>query len=1471
VLHCTVPASSMSGITTAGDSLNIYGLVSGQGSDLHAVLAGNNFSSEEGSDVDDGHEGGVPTDLLNDDELANASPIDQHLSDDGRHAGSDLTLDLDSLSLDSRDDDWAREGIGTNDTDDDGEWSVAGIDDGEVKSHKCQFMKLKYGKYVLAWGGDVITCKEMWRLLKLHMGKEHKLIWKVDKHQQHRVGREGGLSRFDFFVYEGILDHFLATFSAKFPEFHVKVHVPYDQRQHAKISSNIVGSAEPASAVVVDRSICLKSLNVNSLSSDKRAQIELLCRKDSVDILCLQEHGRTDANWQARISGYKTISSSAAEKLSLGSKEFGEHGVAVMLRNGLPCNELVIHPNYVIVETLVGDSKIIVASIYLPRQYGRRRHVLREFGISFKSALGTCQRAVVLGDFNTRGDKLSALLVESGVHLVPLAMANDPGPGTYFASLKNPLVNPTDIDHILVQDPSVNLFSCSTVDRSWCLSDHYAVSTKLSCSAVLPPAPPSVTRGRLDIRWLRKDASKILGDNRFAALLASLDDELDVENSPSESVKIITEAQAIIKDIVDKHVRPCVKTRIGPMLSKKSRKLIDARSQAFKCVIEADKAKLLHPLDQKLIDDAESARTKHGELLKKVREAIVSERQKRFQTHINGALGLMEQRNYRGFYRWAKNLAEGSRSSKQTTSVRLSDGTLVLDSVGILDRWANFYSDLALDKTGHSRDKDHWQDKYASVDQLSELDGIDVDLMWPELRDTILTMSKNKAAGVSGIPLEFILMACTCEHTHDADPVVPPSNLSKVLLLVIRGLLFSGCAIPPDLNLASVVPVPKKGDPTLCDNYRGISLMECLLKVACTIVNRRLSLALEAAGRLRKEQAGFRRLEEGMAQVISLFEMCQRRFVIDKQASYVCFIDFKKAYDMVPHEAMLLKLRKIGISGQIFDFIVNLYANAVMAVKLPCGVSDLFQLLKGLRQGCPLSPLLFDIFINDILDGMPPLNIPGVPSNKSVSGLLFADDVALVADNLPNLQLCVDHISEWSVLNELPVGHVKCGVMVVHGSPQQRQALITTNISICGTPIPIVERYTYLGIVLDHELDLTVAVEARVASVNNVLAKWRPFLLSRSIPLHMRRRVLLSMIRPVALYGGELFGMVAKRVEPIQKAFNVGIMMTMLGKLSSKSMRRILYRECGVPTIHASMSAACLRAMLKFPNAKTFIGTLCAFGPKKCRSVSGWLAGARRVINGFPVGVLPMGVSDKAKCRSLISHLWLKGDSVAATTGAESWKKRQLGSLSVSSGYVMLNSHDPNVIFGLSEIARMRCGAYWSAMRLSHTIASSTLNYLEWCPCCQAHVPENIEHILCECPAWSSYRTTMFSELRNALPCDNAANIPLRDVLSKLTTRACDIVTLLLGGVVGGLTLSPAWQGGLAALDDITANNIVNATTMMEPLCFSVARFLCSIRKARLHLVYSDVTFKCPSQNGMVAQDPPVQWSTDESEEDAED
>ncbi|OMJ26387.1 LINE-1 reverse transcriptase-like protein [Smittium culicis] len=298
--------------------------------------------------------------------------------------------------------------------------------------------------------------------------------------------------------------------------------------------------------------------------------------------------------------------------------------------------------------------------------------------------------------------------------------------------------------------------------------------------------------------------------------------------------------------------------------------------------------------------------------------------------------------------------------------------------------WTNHFGELSNDTTGNSRSDNKCENLInTDTDYYPECDNTTI---WSEITDALADKPNSKATGADGVPSE-VWKLVMIESS-------PTSSLAKSLNKIFN-IIYDTGDIPQCLETSVVVPVPKKGDLKDPDNYRGISLIPTLAKLVAKILATKLSKIDAKYNILVKDQAGFRNFEECAGQATTLYETVRRRKIQNKE-TWLCYIDYIKAYDRVPHMALLHKLRSVGIGGKLLNMIKGMYDAPKIAVRVGNEVSKPTEYLCGVRQGCPASPILFDFYINDIFKGVRGVRVPGLTSR--IPGLLFADDPVLFAE-----------------------------------------------------------------------------------------------------------------------------------------------------------------------------------------------------------------------------------------------------------------------------------------------------------------------------------------------------------------------------------------------------------------------------------------------------------------------------------------
>ncbi|KAH6559897.1 hypothetical protein BASA50_008988 [Batrachochytrium salamandrivorans] len=232
--------------------------------------------------------------------------------------------------------------------------------------------------------------------------------------------------------------------------------------------------------------------------------------------------------------------------------------------------------------------------------------------------------------------------------------------------------------------------------------------------------------------------------------------------------------------------------------------------------------------------------------------------------------------------------------------------------------------------------------------------------------------------------LEATDRIATSNYWDPLDPIanfysqdVPPTPFARALLRVC-GQVFASATIPRAWLCASIVSIDKKdGDSLNPGDKRGIALINVGLKLVCKVLQMRIERFVETNNLLSYEQAGFRKREECVGQVVSLVDIIQRRQNAGLN-THVLFIDIRKAFDTVPVGALLWKLQNMGFLRRTLAFLKALYTSSSARARAGSLLSDPFPVQRGVRQGCPLSGLLFNLFINDILDGVAPITVPGL-------------------------------------------------------------------------------------------------------------------------------------------------------------------------------------------------------------------------------------------------------------------------------------------------------------------------------------------------------------------------------------------------------------------------------------------------------------------------------------------------------------
>ena len=278
---------------------------------------------------------------------------------------------------------------------------------------------------------------------------------------------------------------------------------------------------------------------------------------------------------------------------------------------------------------------------------------------------------------------------------------------------------------------------------------------------------------------------------------------------------------------------------------------------------------------------------------------------------------------------------------------------------------------------------------------------------------------------------------------------------------------------------------------------------------------------------IAEEQAGFRARRSTTEQIFNLRILCER-YLQHQQNLYHIFVDFKKAFDRVWHAALWATLRAYNINANLINVIQQLYDRASSAVYLNGSVGDWFRTTVGVRQGCLLSPTLFNVFLERIMtealeDHIGTVSIGG----RTITNLRFADDIDGLAGEEQELAKLVERLDTTSAAYGMEISAEKTKLMTNNTDG------INADIKVSGEKLETVNSFKYLGSVVSDE-GSRPEILSRIAQTTAAMTKLRPVWNDRNITLSSKIRLMRSLVISIFLYACESWTLTAELERRIQ-------------------------------------------------------------------------------------------------------------------------------------------------------------------------------------------------------------------------------------------------------------------------------------------------------------------------------------------------
>ena len=472
----------------------------------------------------------------------------------------------------------------------------------------------------------------------------------------------------------------------------------------------------------------------------------------------------------------------------------------------------------------------------------------------------------------------------------------------------------------------------------------------------------------------------------------------------------------------------------------------------------------------------------------------------------------LDERHNPLMYKIIKEMQPNSRNEMNV--VKDKNDRLLSRKEDILQRFAEYIEELYDDNREQTPELD--QDELQRAESMNPIGET-------EVRDIIGELNNGKAVGVDEIPAE--MLKCLGEA-------------GVTLITKIINRIYKTGEIPDDFKNSIFIPIPKLKKAENCTQFRTISLITHISKILLQIIKRRITPMIER--KVSENQLGFRRgrgTREGIFQVRQLGE----RLIEMNRKLYMAFIDYSKAFDRVQHKMLMEVMKRAGLPELEKRLIANLYWGQMAVVKIGNDISESFTVKKGVRQGCILSPILFNLYtdymIEEAFEDLEGIRING----ENLTNIRYADDTVLVAESEYKLQMLLQALNDKCREYGMSLNENKTKVMVLDG----RETNENININVQGRRLEQIEGYSYLGCWIDRGGKCDKEVRRRIGNAKGVFLNSKEMFKS-SINIKTKKRLIDCYVFSVLTYGCEAWTLTKDLVKRID-AFEMWIYRRMLG------------------------------------------------------------------------------------------------------------------------------------------------------------------------------------------------------------------------------------------------------------------------------------------------------------------------------------
>ena len=353
----------------------------------------------------------------------------------------------------------------------------------------------------------------------------------------------------------------------------------------------------------------------------------------------------------------------------------------------------------------------------------------------------------------------------------------------------------------------------------------------------------------------------------------------------------------------------------------------------------------------------------------------------------------------------------GSKDKYSEAKISLKcDSNVITDDKQCAQKFNDFFTSVFTQ--GSANMAEYESDDFVQIQSMEE-----VEINEGLIREEILKLDPNKASGPDEIPARLLISA--------VDVFVP--ILTKVLQIS-----FEKSLVPNILKSGNIIPIHKSGDKTQTGNYRPVSLTPIIAKLFERVVKIGLERHINRYSIIADSQHGFQKNRSTSTNMVSFWNQITNN--IDKTASIsILYTDLSKAFDSVPHDLLIMKLKRCGIDGKTGAWIENFLNQRTQRVRIGAQLSETRTVLSEVPQGGVLSGILFSLYINDL---------PNCLNFGQIS--MYADDTKIFAPIKSNYDVVlfqddINSLTSWCRKWKLKLNAGKCHLLQYNPRSEARK------------------------------------------------------------------------------------------------------------------------------------------------------------------------------------------------------------------------------------------------------------------------------------------------------------------------------------------------------------------------------------------------------------------------------------------------